>query len=65
MIHFIHDLASTLNDKSRSDVIHFDFAKAFDSVSHDLILKKLKYEFKVDGLMFKFIKAYLQGCKRR
>ena len=65
MIPFTHDLASTLNDKSRSDIIYFDFAKAFDSVSHDLILKKLKYEFKVDGLMLKFIKAYLEGRKQQ
>ncbi len=65
MTPFTHDLASTLNDKSRSDIIYFDFAKAFDSVSHDLILKKLKYEFKIDGLMLKFIKAYLQGRKQQ
>ena len=41
-------------------MIYFDLAKAFDSVSHDLILKKLKHEYKVDGLMLRFIKSYLQ-----
>ena len=65
MVSFTYDLAVTLNNKSKSDVIYFDFAKAFDSVSHDLILKKLKNNFGIDGLMLRFIKAYLQGRKQQ
>ncbi len=65
MIPFAHDLALTIDERSRSDIIYFDFAKAFDSVSHDLILKKLKENFKVDGLMLRFIKAYLEGRKQQ
>ena len=65
MIPFAYDLALTLNNKSKSDVIYFDFAKAFDSVSHDIILKKLKTEFKVNGLMLRFIKSYLQGRQQQ
>ena len=61
MIPFTYDLALGLNSKSKYDVIYFDFAKAFDSVSHDLILKKLKHEFGINGLMLRFIKSYLQG----
>ncbi|MCP4460429.1 MAG: reverse transcriptase family protein, partial [Cytophagales bacterium] len=61
MIPFVHDLALTLDEKSRSDIIYFDFSKAFDSVSHDLILKKLKENFKIGGLMLQFIKNYLEG----
>lgn len=65
MVPFTYDLALTLNNKSKSDVIYFDFAKAFDSVSHDLILKKLKDNFNVDGLMLRFIKSYLQGRQQQ
>ena len=61
MIPFTDNLALALNKRSRVDVIYFDFAKAFDSVSHDLILHKLKNIFKIDGLMLKFIKSYLEG----
>ena len=66
MVPFTYDLTLTLNNKSKVDVIYFDFAKAFDSVSHDLILKKLKHEYKViDGLMLGFIKSYLQGRQQQ
>ena len=61
LVPFTHDLALALNNKSRFDIIYFDFAKAFDSVSHDLILHKLKNQYKIDGLMLKFIKSYLEG----
>ena len=61
MVPFAYDLTLTLYDKSKVDVIYFDIAKAFDSVSHDLILKKFRNEYKVDGLMLRFIKSYLQG----
>ena len=61
MIPFIQDLTLFLNDKCRTDIIYFDFAKAFDSVSHDLILEKLKNKFKINGLLLKFIKSYLEG----
>ena len=34
------------------DVIYFDFAKAFDSVNHDLILIKLKSFIKLIALYY-------------
>ena len=42
MIPYTDSLALTLNNKGQTDVIYFDFAKAFDSVNHDIILDKLK-----------------------
>ena len=48
LVPFTYDLASGLNNKAKLDIIYFDFDKAFDndSVSHDLILKKLRDKFK-------------------
>ena len=60
MVPFTDDLALALNNRSRMDIIYFDFAKAFDSVSHDIILHKLKNQYNVDGLMLKFIRSYLK-----
>ena len=40
MIPFYDSLAVTINDLSTTDVIYFDFAKAFDSVNHDIILHR-------------------------
>ena len=48
----------SLNNNIRSDVIYFDFAKAFDSVNHDLILTKLTTYFAIDSLLFEFMKNY-------
>ena len=65
MAPFTYELATGMNKKSKIDVIYFDFAKAFDSVSHDLILKKLKEKFGINGLMLRFVKSYLQGRQQQ
>ena len=65
MIPFTNDLAITLNNKFRCDIMYFDFAKAFDSVSHDLILQKLKNQYRIDGLMLRFIRSYLSGRQQQ
>ena len=65
MVPFIDNIAQCLYDRSRTDVIYFDFDKAFDSVNHDLILHKLKYQYNVDGLLLKFLTSYLKGRTQR
>ena len=61
---FFESLATTINDLSMTDVIYFDFAKAFDSVNHDIILQKLKYQFHIDGKLLKFLCNYLKDRKQ-
>ena len=67
LVSFSHDISVGLNSNNLIDVIYLDFAKAFDTVNHDIILLKLKNEYYIDGLMLKFIKLkeYLQGRKQR
>ena len=65
MINTLDDVTYSLNSQSDVDIIYFDFAKAFDSVCHDKILKKLKTQFNIDGLMLNFIKAYLKGREQK
>lgn len=64
LIPFVDDLVLNMHRKSVTDVIYFDFAKAFDSVSHDIILQKLKLQYEVDGLLLKFLKNYLEDRKQ-
>lgn len=60
MTPFYDSIAITINNIGISDVVYFDFAKAFDSVNHDIILHKLKYKFQIDGILLKFIANYLK-----
>ena len=55
LLEFTSDLAVNLNNKMQTDVIYFDFAKAFDSVNHDIILMKLKNQFGINGKLLYFI----------
>ena len=64
LINFAESVAFGLNLSIRTDVVYFDFAKAFDSVNHDIILRKLKNNFKIDGTMLKFMVNYLQDRKQ-
>ena len=65
LLSFTNSVAVSLHDKVGVDVVYFDFAKAFDTVSHDLILLKLKNQYNMDGNLLKFFVHYLQGRKQR
>ena len=61
---FTESIARSLHEKIGIDVIYFDFAKAFDTVSHDLILHKLKTQYNIDGALLKFFTEYLHNRKQ-
>ena len=61
---FTESIARSLHEKIGIDVIYFDFAKAFDTVSHDLILQKLKTQYNIDGVLLKFFTEYLHNRKQ-
>ena len=62
---FTESIARSLHEKIGTDVIYFDFAKAFDTVSHDLILNKLKTQYSIDGTLLKFFTEYWRNRKQR
>ena len=64
LISLVEDVAFSLHNRIGTDIIYFDFAKAFDTVNHDLLLRKLKYKFKIDGRMLKFLCNYLSNRKQ-
>ncbi len=65
MVNFCDTLALSLNDCIKTDIVYFDFSKAFDSVNHDILLHKLKFIFNIDGRLLKFIASYLSGRKQQ
>ena len=64
MVEFGNDLSLHLNDGYSCDVIYFDFAKAFDSVNHDIILHKLKTIYGIEGSLLKFLINYFKDRKQ-
>ena len=54
------DISRNLDSGSQTDIIFLDFAKAFDSVPHDLIVHKLK-TFGFSSNILQWIENYLQG----
>ena len=67
LLPFTHSLATNLSqsDCVRTDIIYFDFKRAFDTCNHDIILHKLKSKFGVDGMLLRYIKNYLRDRKQK
>ncbi len=51
---FIHEVTTALDSKSQVDVVYLDFKKAFDRVSHNGLLVKLK-SLGVNGNAWKWL----------
>lgn len=56
----IHDLAKAMDDKSQTDLILLDFAKAFDKVSHRLLLHKCNH-YGVRNNTLQWIESFLSN----
>ena len=56
----INDLAKGIEDKGQTDLILLDFAKAFDKVSHRLLLHKMQH-YGVQSLTLKWVADFLSG----
>ena len=61
MLMFLDEIT---NAPAQTDVIYFDISKAFDSVSHSILLRKLWY-FGITGILWTWFKDYLSNrCQR-
>ena len=65
LITLTDDIAHSLFNDIGTDIIYFDFAKAFDTVNHDLLLLKLKKNYHIEGRLLKFITNYLKDRHQR
>ena len=61
--YFLNDLYTAMNDKQVSIAVFIDAMKAFDTVDHKILLKKLKH-FGIIGKNYKWIESYLTDRKQ-
>lgn len=61
LVSFVQDLQDALDKNQRVDAVFLDFAKAFDKVSHKILLKKLS-TLGLSVKLVRFIKCFL--CER-
>ena len=60
----LNNFSRGLEDKSQTDIIFLDLAKALDKVSHQELLKKAYY-YGIRGHTFKWIESFLDNCSQQ
>jgi hypothetical protein len=65
LLQFSDDIGRTLNATGKTDVLYLDFAKAFDKVSHELLLYKLHSMYGIGGNLLRWFKSYLSDRYQR
>jgi hypothetical protein len=56
----IHAIGENLDKNIQTDILYFDFAKALDSVDHNILFAKLRL-YGVKGNLLKWFTDYLHG----
>ena len=59
---FISDITTSLDNKESTIAIYLDLSKAFDTINHTLLLKKLDH-YGIRGLPLAWFKSYLENRK--
>ena len=60
----LHDIGQLLDNNIQTDILFLDFAKAFDSVDHAILLQKLQ-GYGVSGNLYNWFSDYLSGRAQR
>ena len=60
----LHRIGQLLDNNIQTDVIFLDFAKAIDSVDHNILLTKLS-RYGISGNLYSWFSSYLRGRKQR
>ena len=59
------DILSAINNNEVVCLVLLDLSAAFDTISHQILLNRLKYHFGVDGTVLNWLKSYLTGrCQK-
>jgi sarcosine oxidase/L-pipecolate oxidase len=60
----LHSIGQKLDKNEQTDIVYLDFAKAFDSVDHSILLHKLKC-YGVTGRLLNWLGDYLNNRHQR
>ncbi len=63
LLTFLHSIQVSFHHKHQTDAIFFDIRKAFDSVSHNILLDKIN-KIGVTGTAWEFLRTYLSSRKQ-
>ncbi|CAB4001946.1 Hypothetical predicted protein [Paramuricea clavata] len=64
LLSVLHTIEQSLEMNTQTDIVYLDFAKAFDTVDHNILLHKLKH-YGVSGQLYAWFEDYLSGrCQR-
>ena len=58
-------IGSTLDRGGQVDVVFLDFSKAFDCISHQLLLHKLRMQYGIDDVLLSWLASYLSSRTQR
>ena len=58
---FVHHVGKSLDLSGQTDILYLDFAKAFDTVPHKLLLHKLRVFYGIGGPLLKWFSSYLSN----
>jgi len=60
-----HNIGSILDKGGQVDIAYLDFSKAFDCISHKLLMYKLQHMFGFSGKLLNWLDNYLDDRKQR
>ena len=59
------DILNAIKNNEVMCLVLLDLSAAFDTISHQIILNKLKHHFRVDGTVLHWLESYLIGrCQK-
>ena len=61
LLKICNDVLKTLDSSTNVIVVLLDFSAAFDTINHELLLKKLHNQYGIRGTALRWFKSYLDG----
>ena len=64
LVHMTEIWRSAIDSNKVVGIVFVDFQKAFDCVSHNVLLRKLENDFGINGLLLDWLRSYLDNRKQ-